>query len=335
MELTEQTVDGQDIAVLAPGELERVRRDLNASLPLPVTGSAANCIIRGCRNAVAAELDRRAGTDGPESPMIVAARNVDGLATWQLRDYRQELEQAIAALPEAAPLRQVYAGRLREVVTEQEGRSKTTGLPVIQPGLMNQGTGEQVMLPLPGDRRAADFRSGTAKTFRVCSCGAAFAEVTALDAHLDESGDDSSHEEMALDLDTLVRFGIRRIRTERGLSMQAMADLLGVHASAICRIEGGKRHAVGWGRTPRTIATLLGIDVPELLRVCAYCAYRPPAGCQCLRCGMLSAADPEGNEVDIATWQGRDLFVSCPCVAAEIRLAYFNGGRTLRSPAGR
>jgi hypothetical protein len=28
--------------------------------------------------------------------------------------------------------------------------------------------------------------------------------------------------------------------------------------------------------------------VPELLRVCACCGYRPPAGCQCLRCGMLS-----------------------------------------------
>jgi transcriptional regulator with XRE-family HTH domain len=93
---------------------------------------------------------------------------------------------------------------------------------------------------------------------------------------------------VAFDLNTLVRFGIRRIRTERGLSMHAMADLLGVHTSAVCRIEGGKRNAVGWGRTPRTVAILLGIDIPELLRVCEYCAYRPPADCQCTRCGMSS-----------------------------------------------
>jgi hypothetical protein len=61
--------------------------------------------------------------------MTVKRQNVDGLATWQLRDYRTELETAIAHLPETAAVRQVYAGRLKEVITEQEARSKTTGLP--------------------------------------------------------------------------------------------------------------------------------------------------------------------------------------------------------------
>jgi hypothetical protein len=142
------------------------------------------------------------------------------------------------------------------------------------------------MLTLRSDYRAADFRPRTARIFRTCSCGAAFPDVNELDEHLDESGDDSSHTEIALDLDTLVRFGIRRIRIQRGLSMHAMAELLGVHVSAVSRIESGKRHAIGWGRTPRTVALLLGVQTRELLRVCGYCGYRPPADSLCLRCGM-------------------------------------------------
>lgn len=61
--------------------------------------------------------------------MTVKRQNPDDLATWQLRDYRQALETAIAELPETAPQRQIYAGRLAEVVSEQEARSATTGLP--------------------------------------------------------------------------------------------------------------------------------------------------------------------------------------------------------------
>jgi DNA-binding XRE family transcriptional regulator len=142
------------------------------------------------------------------------------------------------------------------------------------------------MLTLRSDYRAADFRPRTAtKIFRTCSCGAAFPDVTALDEHLDEAGDDSSHIEIALDLNTLVRFGIRRIRTERGLSMEQMGELLGIDKSAVCRIESGKRHAIGWGRTPRTVAILLGVEVSELLRICARCGYRPPDGYQCHWCG--------------------------------------------------
>jgi hypothetical protein len=140
----------------------------------------------------------------------------------------------------------------------------------------------------PTHRLAPGIRPGTA-SLRVCSCGSVLSDVTALDDHLDVFGDDSIHTEMALDLNTLVRLGIRRIRTERGLSMHAMADLLGVHASAVCRIEGGQRHAVGWGRTHRTVAVLLGVDVRELLRTCEHCGYRPPTDYRCMRCGMPGA----------------------------------------------
>jgi len=143
------------------------------------------------------------------------------------------------------------------------------------------------MLTLQSDYRSVDFRPGTTiKIFRTCSCGAAFVDVTGLDEHLDESGDDSSHIEIALDLDTLVRFGIRRIRIKRGLSMDQMGELLGVSTGTISRIESGKRHAIGWGRTPRSVAVLLGVEVSELLRICGRCGYRPPADCQCLQCGM-------------------------------------------------
>jgi hypothetical protein len=56
------------------------------------------------------------------------------LATWELRDYRQELERAVATLPETAPLRQIYDGRLTEVISEQEARSVTTGIPAAWAG---------------------------------------------------------------------------------------------------------------------------------------------------------------------------------------------------------
>jgi DNA-binding XRE family transcriptional regulator len=142
------------------------------------------------------------------------------------------------------------------------------------------------MLTLRSDYRAADFKPKTFKIFRTCSCGAAFADLATLDEHLEEFSDDNSHVEMAFDLDTLVRLGIRRIRLERGLTMHGMAELLGVDVSAISRIESGKRHAIGWGRTPRTVATLLGVEVQELLRMCEHCGYRPPDGYSCQWCGM-------------------------------------------------
>lgn len=60
MELTERTIDGYPITNITTPRLERVRRELNISLGLSVTGSPASLMIRRCRNAVAAELDRRA-----------------------------------------------------------------------------------------------------------------------------------------------------------------------------------------------------------------------------------------------------------------------------------
>jgi hypothetical protein len=67
---------------------------------------------------------------------------VPSLVTWELRNYRRDLEAAIAAFPEASPQRMMCAGRLREVIlreviTEQEARSKATGLPVTELGSMN------------------------------------------------------------------------------------------------------------------------------------------------------------------------------------------------------
>jgi len=54
---------------------------------------------------------------------------VPSLVTWELRNYRRDLEAAVSELPEASPQRTVCAGRLEEVITEQEARSKTTGIP--------------------------------------------------------------------------------------------------------------------------------------------------------------------------------------------------------------
>jgi len=144
----------------------------------------------------------------------------------------------------------------------------------------------QAVLRLRSDCRAADSRPAIVKIFRTCSCGAAFADVATLDEHLDEYGDGSSHTEIALDLDTLVRLGIRRIRMTRGFTMDQMGGLLGVSTGTISRIESGQRHAIGWGRTPRSVAVLLGVEVSELLRICGRCGYRPPEGYQCHWCGM-------------------------------------------------
>ena len=51
------------------------------------------------------------------------------LVTWELAQYRRELETAMAALPKTAPIRQIYVGRLNEVITEQEARTVATEIP--------------------------------------------------------------------------------------------------------------------------------------------------------------------------------------------------------------
>ena len=45
------------------------------------------------------------------------------LTTFELRDYRSELECALAALPDHMPARGLLQGKLGEVIAEQESRT--------------------------------------------------------------------------------------------------------------------------------------------------------------------------------------------------------------------
>ena len=46
------------------------------------------------------------------------------LTTYELRDYRRELEHALKNLPEHAPVRTQLRERLAEVLAEQDARTK-------------------------------------------------------------------------------------------------------------------------------------------------------------------------------------------------------------------
>ena len=48
------------------------------------------------------------------------------LTTYELRDYRRDLERAIAGIPPGAPAQADLRGRLDEVLAEQESRAKLT-----------------------------------------------------------------------------------------------------------------------------------------------------------------------------------------------------------------
>lgn len=140
---------------------------------------------------------------------------------------------------------------------------------------------------------ASERRDDAGQQPYTCSCGVSCIGLTAIEDHLaemdgNELDSNMEHVEIALPLDTLVMLGMRRIRIERGLTMRQMGDLLGVHLSAVSRIESGKRRAIGRGRTPRSVAAMLGVSVSELLRVCARCEYRPEPGYRCERCGLVS-----------------------------------------------
>lgn len=145
---------------------------------------------------------------------------------------------------------------------------------------------------LPSPQMAAiKLRDDARQRPYTCACGFTCLGLAAMEDHLAEADGsepyaNTEHAEIALPLDTLVRLGIRRIRMERGLTMREMGDLLGVHFSAVSRIESGKRRAVGWGRSPRSVAAMLGISLPQLLHVCPRCEYRPEPGYRCERCGM-------------------------------------------------
>lgn len=53
----------------------------------------------------------------PEHPM-------HELTTYELSRYRRELEHALKGLPEHAPVRQLLQGKLAEVLTEQQSRTR-------------------------------------------------------------------------------------------------------------------------------------------------------------------------------------------------------------------
>ena len=53
----------------------------------------------------------------PKHPMYA-------LTTYELSRYRRELEHALTALPEHAPVRGLLQGRLTEVLAEQESRTR-------------------------------------------------------------------------------------------------------------------------------------------------------------------------------------------------------------------
>jgi hypothetical protein len=49
------------------------------------------------------------------------------LTTYELRDYRRELEHALKTVPEHAGVRQLLRAKLAEVLAEQEARIKLSG----------------------------------------------------------------------------------------------------------------------------------------------------------------------------------------------------------------
>jgi transcriptional regulator with XRE-family HTH domain len=74
--------------------------------------------------------------------------------------------------------------------------------------------------------------------------------------------------------------GIRRLRTERGLSLSQVAALLGVDRDILCR-DGGILE-------PGQVAAVFGVTADELLAPCPHCKGCPPAGFACLRCRASS-----------------------------------------------
>jgi DNA-binding transcriptional MocR family regulator len=90
----------------------------------------------------------------------------------------------------------------------------------------------------------------------------------------------------AADSPPLLAAGLRRLRIEHGLNQVEAAELLGVHSSAVCRIEQGARSPF----PARVIASAFGVPVAEVTAPCPRCRYRPDPGYMCLRCGTAAAA---------------------------------------------
>jgi transcriptional regulator with XRE-family HTH domain len=79
---------------------------------------------------------------------------------------------------------------------------------------------------------------------------------------------------------------LRRLRRERGLSLHETARLFGLHVSQLSRAENGHRRPPPAGQ----LAAAFRISRAAALELCPQCAYHPPAGYQCLRCGTPGGA---------------------------------------------
>jgi hypothetical protein len=62
-------------------------------------------------------------TAGPVS-VDPPAHPLPALTTWELRDYRRQLEHALTTLPEHGRDRDLVQGRLAEVLAEQDSRAR-------------------------------------------------------------------------------------------------------------------------------------------------------------------------------------------------------------------
>ena len=56
-------------------------------------------------------------------PVPAPAHPLPALTTFELRDYRRDLERALAVLPERAPVRGLLQDKLAAVLAEQDSRS--------------------------------------------------------------------------------------------------------------------------------------------------------------------------------------------------------------------
>jgi transcriptional regulator with XRE-family HTH domain len=84
----------------------------------------------------------------------------------------------------------------------------------------------------------------------------------------------------------LAAHGMRRLRMERGLSLEQAGKLLGIHKSNVLRTERGERAVLPLSK----IAGAFGVTEAEVLEPCPRCRYDPPAGYLCLRCGTSREA---------------------------------------------
>lgn len=89
--------------------------------------------------------------------------------------------------------------------------------------------------------------------------------------------------------DALVRRGITRVAVERGINAAVVSRIFGVNPGTLSRMLSGSRRA--W--PPPRAAAALGVTVPCLLAACAWCAYEPPSGYTCQRCGSRRSLTEE------------------------------------------